>query len=187
MKLFDLIRERLRVKHYSLSTERTYCQWILRFLRSHKDGETWRHPTDLHAPDVERFLTHLAVDGHVSASTQNQALNALLFLYREVLSRPLGDFDAVRARRPVRVPSVLSVVEIRELLGALDVMPTTEPYAVMARLMYGAGLRLMECCRLRVKDVDLARGQLTVRGGKGDKDGFVMLPKWREFDGKLSA
>ncbi|MFO0863495.1 MAG: integron integrase [Gemmataceae bacterium] len=176
MKLFDLIRERLRVKHYSLSTERTYCQWILRYVRFHKDGETWRHPIELHASDVERFLTHLAVDGHVSASTQNQALNALVFLYRDVLNRPLGGFDAVRARRPVRVPTVLSVAEIRELLGALDAMPTTEPYAVMARLMYGAGLRLMECCRLRVKDVDLARGQLTIRGGKGDKDRYVMLP-----------
>jgi integron integrase len=113
----------------------------------------------------------------VSASTQNQALAALLFLYQDVLSRELGRLDAVRARRPVRVPTVLSRDEIRALLLAVDGVSKTEPDGVMARLMYGSGLRLMECCRLRVKDIDLERGQLTVRGGKGDKDRFVMLPE----------
>src|SRR5262245_25990755 len=128
-------------------------------------------------PEIEAFLTHLAVEGRVSASTQNQALGALLFLYRDVLGTEVGDLDAVRANRPKRVPLVLSLDEVRALLGALDGLPTTEPYGLMGRLMYGAGLRLMECCRLRVKDIDLERGQLTVRQGKGDKDRFVMLPR----------
>src|SRR5437660_9173165 len=125
------------------------------------------------AEDVERFLTSLAVQRRVSASTQNQAFAALLFLYRDVLHLDLGDVDALRAQR---IPVVLTRDEVGNLLAGLDALPTREPYGLMARLMYGAGLRLMECCRLRVKDVDLERGQLTVRGGKGDKDRYVMLP-----------
>src|SRR5258708_37599569 len=126
--------------------------------------------------EVEAFLTELAVNGKVAASTQNQALGALLFLYRDVLRIEIGDLNAVRARRPQRVPLVLSRSEVGQLLDAIDRGPTTEPYGLMARLMYGAGLRLMECWRLRMKDIDLDRGQLTVREGKGDKDRFVMLP-----------
>jgi len=147
--------------------------WAERYIRHHGI----RHPNTMGAPEIEQFLTHLAVASQVSASTQNQALAALLFLYRDVLRMEVGEFDAVRARRPKRAPLVLSVAEARQLLAALDALPTTEPYGLMGRLMYGAGLRLMECCRLRVKDVDLERGQLTVRQGKGDKDRFVMLPR----------
>ena len=172
MKLLDRVRHAARAKHFSYRTEQCYVYWAERFIRHHGI----RHPDTMGEPEVEAFLTHLAVDGRVSASTQNQALGALLFLYRNVLGRDLGRLDAVRAQRPVRVPTVLSRDEVHALLIAVDQVSRTEPYGLMARLMYGAGLRLMECCRLRMKDVDLERGQLTVRGGKGDKDRFVMLP-----------
>jgi gluconolactonase len=172
MKLLDRVRHSVRSKHFSYRTEQVYVYWIERFIRYHGI----RHPDTMGAPEVEAFLTHLAVDGHVSASTQNQALAALLFLYSNVLGRDIGRLNAVRAERPVRVPSVLSRDEVHALLIAVDQVSRTEPYGLMARLMYGAGLRLMECCRLRMKDVDLERGQLTVRGGKGDKDRYVMLP-----------
>jgi integron integrase len=172
MKLMDQVRQVLRVRHYSLATERCYCHWILRFIHFHGV----RHPNVMGAEEVERFLTHLATTDKVAASTQNQALNALVFLYKQVLQLDLGPFVAVRARRPLRVPTVLSQSEAREFLAAVEKLKTTEPYYLMCQLMYGAGLRVMECCRLRVKDVDLARGQMTVRGGKGDKDRFVMLP-----------
>jgi integrase len=143
------------------------------FIHFHQTAEGFRHPATLGAPEVEQFLTHLAVQRHVSASTQNQALGALLFLYRDVLHLDLGSLDA----RSRRLPVVLSRDEVRPLLAALDALPTSEPYGLMARLMYGAGLRPMECCRLRVKDVDLQRNQLTVRQGKGAKDRVVMLPQ----------
>ena len=172
MKLLDRVRHTARVKHYSYRTEQCYLYWIERFIRF----QGIRHPDTMGEPEVEAFLTHLAVHDHVSASTQNQALAAILFLYQKVLDREIGRLDAVRAKRPVRVPTVLSQDDVRALLVALDHLPTTEPYALMARLMYGAGLRLMESCRLRMKDIDLERGQLTVREGKGDKDRFVMLP-----------
>ncbi len=173
MKLLDQIRHAARVKHFSIRTERCYVQWAERYIRFHGI----KHPNTMGTLEIEQFLTHLAVEGNVSASTQNQALAALLFLYQEVMKIDVGRLDAVRARRPKRVPLVLSQPEVVQLLTALDALPTTEPYALMARLMYGAGLRLMECCRLRLKDIDLERGQLTIRGGKGDKDRYVMLPK----------
>jgi len=173
MKLLDRIRQAARAKHFSYRTEQCYVYWAERYIRFHGI----RHPDTMGEAQVEAFLTHLAVDGRVSASTQNQALGALLFLYRNVLGRDLGRLDAVRAQRPVRVPTVLSRDEVHALLIAVDQVSRTEPYGLMARLMYGAGLRLMECCRLRMKDVNLDRGQLTVRGGKGDKDRFVMLPE----------
>lgn len=173
MKLLDLLRHTARVKHFSYRTEQCYVYWAERYIRFHGI----RHPSTMGAAEVEQFLTALAVDGRVSASTQNQALAALLFLYEEVLHQEIGRLNAVRARRPVRVPTVLSVEEVRRLLEALDALPTTEPYGLMGRLMYGAGLRLMECCRLRMKDIDAERGQLTIRGGKGDKDRYVMLPR----------
>jgi integron integrase len=172
MKLFDQVRETLRAKHMSIRTERAYVYWIERYIRHHGI----RHPNTMGTAEVEAFLTHLAVKDNVSASTQNQALGALLFLYQHVLKMEIGRLDAVRARRPVRVPLVLSAGEVKELIAAIDRLPTTEPYGLMARLLYGAGLRLLECCRLRVKDVDIERGQMTVRGGKGDKDRYVMLP-----------
>src|SRR5262245_40550182 len=173
MKLLDQVRQVARVKHFSYRTEQCYVHWAERYIRFHGI----RHPNTMGAPEVEAFLTHLAVDGRVAASTQNQALGALLFLYRDVLGKEIGDLDAVRARRPVRVPLVLSVDEIRRLLDAIDHLPTTEPYVLMARLMYGSGIRLMECCRLRTKDIDFERGQMTIRQGKGDRDRYVMLPR----------
>jgi integron integrase len=172
MKLLDQVRQVLRVKHYSYRTEQCYVGWITRFIRF----QGLRHPNTMGAAEVEQYLTNLAVNRHVSASTQNQALNALVFLYRDVLQIELGNFSALRAIRHRRAPTVLSREEVRQFLEAVLALGTQEPYSLMTQLMYGAGLRLMECCRLRVKDVDLSRGQLVVRGGKGDKDRFVMLP-----------
>jgi integron integrase len=176
MKLLDQVRQVLRVRHYSYRTEQCYVGWIEQYLRHAKVAGAWRHPRELGAAEVARFLSHLAIERHVSSSTQNQALNALVFLYRSVLQIDLGDFRAVRALRRKRLPAVLSRGEVAQLLERLEAYSKQEPYALMGRLMYGAGLRLMECCRLRVKDIDLERGQMTVRGGKGDKDRYVMLP-----------
>jgi integron integrase len=172
MKLMDQVRGQLRAKHYSYRTEQCYVYWILRYIRFYGI----KHPNTMGTSEIEQFLTHLATFAKVAASTQNQALGALLFLYRDVLKLEVGELNAVRARRPQRVPTVMTRPEVGQLLQALADLDTREPYALMAQLMYGSGLRLMECCRLRVKDIDLARGQLTVRGGKGDKDRFVMLP-----------
>lgn len=176
MKLLEQVRQTLRVKHYAYRTEQCYLRWIEQFIRFHKTVEGFRHPALLGATEVEGFLTHLAVARHVSASTQNQALNALVFLYREVLRLALSELDAARARRSQRLPVVLSREEVATVLDAIECLPTNEPYGLMMRVMYGAGLRLMECCRLRVKDVDFARLQIVVRQGKGDKDRIVMLP-----------
>jgi integron integrase len=146
-------------------------QWATRFIHFHG----LRHPSELGTAAVESFLTDLAVSGHVAASTQNQALNAIVFLYTQVLGLELGRLDAVRARRGKRLPVVLSPEEVRRVLAAVD--GAQGAYRLMAELLYGAGLRQEECCRLRVKDVDLDRGQLMVRQGKGDKDRIVMLPR----------
>ncbi|HEY7428844.1 MAG TPA: integron integrase [Gemmataceae bacterium] len=177
MKLLEQVRNSLRLKRYSYRTELCYVRWICQYIHFHKQPDGFRHPATLGAAEVESFLTHLAVERHVSASTQNQALGALLFLYRDVLHLELSGLDAVRARRSSRLPVVLSRDEVAQLLEAVDRLPSEEPYGLMARLMYGAGLRLMECCRLRIKDVDLVRLQITVREGKGDKDRAVMLPR----------
>jgi integron integrase len=170
-KLLDQVMQVLRVRHYARTTEECYLQWIRRYIFFH--GK--RHPRDMRATEVEQFLTDLAVKGNVSASTQNQALNAIVFLYREVLGIDLGKFDAVRARRPKRLPTVLAPEEVAMVLAL--VQGADGAFALMARLLYGCGLRLMECCRLRVKDIDLLRGQIMVRHGKGAKDRVVMLPK----------
>jgi integron integrase len=177
MKLLDQVRHCLRVRRYAYRTEECYVRWIEQYVRFCKGPDGFRHPATLGAAEVEAFLTYLAVERHVSASTQNQALGALLFLYRDVLRLQLSGLDAVRARRSRRLPVVLSRDEVGRLLDAIDRLDTDEPYGLMARLMYGAGLRLMECCRLRVKDVDLARSTLTVHQGKGEKDRTVMLPR----------
>jgi len=171
MKLRDRIREICRTKHYSPRTAQAYTQWVERYLRAvrHRDGR-WRPPEELGASDVEWYLTGLATKRRVAASTQNQALNALVFLYRDVLRVELGGFDAVRARRPRRLPSVLSPGEAAALLDALE-----DPWRLLAMVMYGSGLRVMEACALRVKDVELERGRVLVRSGKGDKDRSVML------------
>ena len=178
MKLLDRVRDVGLRRHLAASTIACYRSWIGEFLRfSRRDG-TWRAPAELLAADVERYLTHLARDRRVSASTQNQATCAIVFLYKHVLGDELGPehlgrFEAERARRPVRVPTVLSGAEVQRILNAL---PDGSMRRLMVELLYGAGLRLKECCTLRVRDVDFDRGQIVVRGGKGDKDRLVMLP-----------
>jgi len=167
--LFDEVRRRLRVKHYSLRTERVYLQWIRRFVFMN-DG---RHPRDMGGAEVERFLSHLATEGDVAASTQNQALAALLFLYRQVLKADLPWMEeVVRAKRPRRVPTVLSREEVQRLLAAMDGRTW-----LLASLLYGTGMRLLECLRLRIKDVDFSRNEIIVRDGKGGKDRHTVLPR----------
>ena len=167
-RLLDAVREAIRVRHYSRRTERAYVGWIRRFVIFHHR----RHPRDMGGPEIAAFLSHLAVDGKVSASTQNQALSALLFLYRHVLAVELPWLeDVVRARRPVRLPEVL---DRREVLAVLDGLSGTS--WLVASLLYGSGLRLLEALRLRIKDVDLGRRELMVRDGKGQKDRVTMLP-----------
>lgn len=168
-RLLDLVRERCRVKHYSIRTEKRYVDWIRRFILFHSK----RHPSEMGAVEVEAFLTHLAVNGNVAASTQNQALAAILFLYKEVLAIELPWLDGVtRARKPPRLPVVLTEGEVRTLLSQLDGV-----HHLVASLLYGSGLRLMEAIRLRVKDVDFERLEITVRDGKGGKDRRTMLPR----------
>lgn len=167
-KLLDQLRDRIRVKHYSIRTETQYVQWVRRFILFHDK----RHPRDLGAADVEAFLTHLAVGGNVAAATQNQALSALLFLYREVLGIELPWLDNVtRAKRPRRLPVVLTREEVRAVLEQMDGV-----YGLLARMLYGSGMRLMEVIRLRVKDVEFSRNEIMVRDGKGAKDRVTMLP-----------
>jgi integron integrase len=166
--LFAVARERMRTRHFSLRTEKAYLQWLRRYVEFHER----RHPRELGAPQVEEFLSHLAVHRKVSAATQNQALQAILFLYRHVLGIELPWLDGVtRATAPRRLPVVLSREEVRSLLAQLEGTPW-----LVASLLYGAGLRLTEALRLRVKDVAPERGELIVRGGKGDKDRVTMLP-----------
>jgi len=167
-RLLDQVRLRCRTKHYSLRTEKTYCHWIRRFILFHNK----RHPCDMSAPEVESFLTALAVKSNVAASTQNQALAAILFLYREVLLIELPGLEGItRAKRPPKLPVVLSRQEVRALLAHLDGI-----HWLAASLMYGSGLRLMETLRLRIKDIDFGRKELTVRSGKGGKDRRTLLP-----------
>ena len=167
-KLLDQVRERIRVKHYSLATEKTYCHWIKAFILWH--GK--RHPKDMGAAEVEAYLSHLATARDVAASTQNQALHAILFLYREVLGIELPWLDGVtRARTSKRIPVVLSRAEVAALLAN-----TSGEAGLVIRMLYGTGMRLMEGLRLRVKDVDFATRSILIRAGKGDKDRVVMLP-----------
>jgi integrase len=168
-RLLDRVRATARIRHYSPRTEDAYVAWIRRYILFH--GK--RHPAEMSAPEVTRFLTSLAVNTKVAASTQNQALSALLFLYKVVLELDLPWLDGVvRARRPERLPVVLTREEVRAVLQCLNGVPR-----LMACLLYGAGLRLLECCRLRVQDVDFASNQILVRAGKGDKDRVTMLPE----------
>lgn len=168
-RLLDLLRLALRSRHYSRRTEQAYCLWVKRFIYFHNI----RHPEDMGEEEINAFLTHLAVDEKVSASTQNQALSALLFLYRHVLGRGVGDLgDVIRARKPERVPVVMARAEVRDVLAHMN-----GDCALMAALMYGTGLRLMECLRLRVQDIDFGRNEITVRNGKGAKDRVTMLPE----------
>lgn len=167
-RLIDQTREVMRVFHYSIRTEESYIQWIKRYIFFHNK----RHPGELGENEVRSFLTHLAVDKHVSASTQNQALSAILFLYKRVLRLELDWIDdVVRAKRPKRLPVVLSCDEVNRILLAM-----TGTNALVAKLLYGTGMRLMEGLRLRVQDIDFNQNQIIVRSGKGDKDRITMLP-----------
>ena len=168
-KLLDQVRWHLRVKHYSIRTEEAYANWIRRFILFHRK----RHPSDMGEQEIATFLTHLAVDRHVAASTQNQALSALLFLYQEVIGRKLDFIGNVeRVRRPAKLPVVFTREEARAVLARLK-----GDYRMMAELLYGSGLRLMECVRLRVKDVDFGYNRITVRDGKGLRERVALLPK----------
>ncbi len=166
--LLDQVRRLIRVKHYSIRTEEAYVNWIKRFILFH--GK--RHPVEMGGAEVSRFLSHLAVEEKVSASTQNQALSAILFLYRDLLKRDFGWLDDVeRAKKPTRLPVVLSKEEAKAILVRLEGVKW-----LMANLLYGSGLRLMECIRLRVKDLDFQYNQIAVRDAKGQKDRVTMLP-----------
>ena len=168
-ELFDALEKALRMRHYSLRTEQSYGSWLARFLAFHE----LKSPRELGSEDIRAYLDYLARVRQVSAGTQNQALNAIVFFFREVLGEEAGDFsDFVRARKPRRLPVVLSREEVEKLLASLDGV-----YLLQAGLLYGGGLRLMECLRLRVKDVDFSLGQIMIRDGKGQKDRVTVLPE----------
>jgi len=167
-RLLDRVRHACRVRHYSIRTESAYADWARRFVLFHNK----RHPDQMAEAEVNAFLTDLAVNGKVAASTQNQAMCALLFLYDAVLDRPLNQLDVIRANRPKRLPVVLTREEVMTVLGQLD-----DVTLLIAQLLYGSGVRILECLRLRVHDLDFNRNEVFVRGGKGDKDRRTMLPK----------
>ena len=169
LRLREQVREVMRFAHYAIRTEEAYWQWIRRFILFHDK----RHPKDMGEPAVHAFLTHLAVDGQVAVATQNQALNALVFLYAQVLHRPLDQLEEfARPQRPARLPVVLTQEEVRRVLAAVP-----ERYSLILRLLYGTGLRVLEGVRLRVKDVDFGAGHMVVRDGKGFKDRVALLPE----------
>jgi len=169
LKLMDQVRQVLRYHHYAINTERTYCQWILRFI--HFYGAL-RHPREMGPGEIETYLSHLASEQHVSASTQRQALNAIVFLYKHVLDIDIGEnITPVRAKRRPRLPVVMSADETRALLDGMQ-----GQHLLMAELLYGAGLRLTECVRMWVNSIDISRGLVYVRFGKGGKDRSVPLP-----------
>jgi integrase len=168
-RLRDRFREAIRLRHYSVRTEKSYWYWIRYFLRFHP----MRPPSELGEPEARAFLSFLATERHVASATQNHALNALVFLYAKVLSTPLGDIgDTVRAKQPQTLPTVFSHEEAMQVIGLLP-----EPYKLMASLLYGSGLRVTECARLRVKDIDFERLVIVVHNGKGAKDRTTLLPK----------
>lgn len=169
-KLLDRVSIELRTRHHSRRTEEAYVSWIRRFILFHRK----RHPNDMGSVEIAAFLSHLAVIGRVSASTQNQALSALLFLYKDVLKKPFGDLDdLVHAKRPIRVPVVLTREEVRAVLAELH----GTSWLVVA-ILYGGGLRLLECLELRVKDVDLERRHIVLRRAKGQKDRITVLAEF---------
>jgi integron integrase len=166
-KLLDTMREKIRVKHYAYKTEKAYLEWVERFIRFHGI----RHPADMGNVEVEKFLCHLAVDRNVSASTQNQALHAILFMYEHVICKKLENVQVMRAKKSVHVPTVLSKDEVKKILGRLNGV-----YYIIGRLLYGSGLRLMECMRLRIKDVDFDLRTVTARDTKSNRDRVTPLP-----------
>ena len=168
-RLLEQVRDVIRLKHYSIRTESTYIYWMKRYIFFHNK----RHPKEMGKPEIHQFLTHLAVKEKVSAATQNLALNAIMFLYREILVKDIENIgDFVKAKKPIKLPVVLSPAEVKAVLSHLK-----NPYWLMASLLYGSGLRLMECIRLRVKDIDFDYRQIIVREGKGFKDRITMLPE----------
>lgn len=167
-KLLSRVRQQVRLRGYSYSTEKTYVSWIRRYILYHNK----RHPEDMGKVEIEAFLTHLAVDRHVAPSTQNQAFNAILFLYRQVLRTEMPqEISAIRSKRPTRVPTVLTRDETFKIIDAMSGV-----HQLMAELIYGCGLRVSECARLRVKDIDFEMNQVVVRSGKGKKDRITVLP-----------
>jgi integron integrase len=167
-RLLDQVRAAIRLRHYSIRTEEAYIQWIRRYILFHNK----RHPKDMGAPEINAFLSHLAIKDRVAASTQNQALCAILFLYKQVLDQDPGRLEGVvRAKKPTKLPVVFTVEEVQAILVRLQ-----GTVWLMASLLYGSGLRLMECARLRVKDIDFQCRQLVVKDGKGQKDRVTMLP-----------
>ena len=168
-KLLDQLRDAVRLKHYSLRTEKTYVEWARRYILFHDK----RHPREMGVPEIEAFLTHLAAERSVSAATHNQALSAILFLYREVLGIDLPEsVDTLWVRSDRPLPTVLSREEVRQIIGLMSGTPQ-----LMIKLIYGGGLRLTECLRLRVKDLDFEYRQIVVRKGKGDRDRYTILPE----------
>lgn len=168
-KLLDQVRDAVRLKHYSDRTEESYVNWIRRYILFHNK----RHPNEMGSAEITAFLNHLATEERVAASTQNQALSALLFLYRDVLKKELNaPIDALRARKPKHLPTVLTKEEVQKVIG---LMSGTQQ--LMAKLLYGSGLRLSECVQLRVKDLDFAQRQVIVHDGKGMQDRVTMLPE----------
>jgi integron integrase len=167
-KLLDQVHDAIQLKHYSPKTGESYANWIRRFILFYDK----RHPNDMGAPEIEAFLKHLAVKKQVAASTQNQALSALLFLYREVLRKDIGlVYTNISAQKPEHLPTVLTKDEVRTVLNLME-----GTHQLMAQLLYGSGMRLMECVQLRVKDLDFAQRQIVIRDAKGQKDRVTMLP-----------
>ena len=176
-QLLDSLRDEIRVRHYSIRTEQTYCKWVKQYCQYHN----LRHPKDMGAREISAFLSHLATDRNVAASTQNQALNAILFLYKHVLEKELPQLqNVVRAKRPKQLPVVLSLDETARLLANMSGVQR-----LMAELMYATGARIIELVRLRVKDIDFERHQIIIREGKGEKDRVVPLPAELEQDLKV--
>lgn len=168
-KLLSQVKDKIRLKHYSISTEKSYLFWIVKYVKFHN----LKHPLEMAEKEVQQFLSHLAVENNVAASTQNQALNALVFLYKEVLFQPLSNEMLITwAKKPKKLPVVLSVSEARLLIDNLKGLNK-----LIAQILYGSGLRIMEYLRLRAKDIDFQLNQIMVRSGKGDKDRVTMLPQ----------
>lgn len=168
-KLLDQLRDHLRTKHYSLRTEEAYVAWVRRFILFHNK----RHPGEMGPAEINQFISHLAIERHMAASSQNQALSAIVFLYRHVLAIDLegAGLNTVRPQKPKRIPTVLSKAEAKRVIARMDGV-----YRIMAQLMYGCGLRLIEMLRLRVKDIDFANCQIIVRDGKGEDDRITVFP-----------
>ncbi|MCH8021840.1 phage integrase N-terminal SAM-like domain-containing protein [candidate division KSB1 bacterium] len=167
-KLLERVRIIIRTKHYSYSTEKTYIHWIRKYILFHNK----RHPNNMGEPEIGRYISHLAVNKRVASSTQNQALCAILFLYKQVLKIEIGDLDITWAKKGKRLPVVFSPNEVRKIMSQLSGTKW-----IMVNLLYGAGLRLKECLRLRVKDIDFDYGEITIRSSKGNKDRVTILPE----------